>query len=121
MGVSMSEANRPQIGEYQYRKVIELSRVRDPILLANLAWNLRNQGRMAESRQLYEESTTQAPEILQTLRGWARLEEADRNVERSAELLDRGARSAPGTPRIMLARALLSGRRGSSSPRRPLL
>ena len=50
MGMIMTEANRPQIGEYHYRKVIELSRARDPILLANLAWNLRNQGRMAESR-----------------------------------------------------------------------
>src|SRR5712691_5663780 len=115
MGMIMTEANRPQIGEYHYHKVIELSRMRDPILLANLAWNLRNQGRMAESRQLYEESTGQAPEILQTLLGWARLEEADRNVERAAELLDRAERLAPGNPSIMLTRAVLSGRSGSYS------
>jgi len=115
MGMIMTEANRPQIGEYHYRKVIELSRGRDPILLANLAWNLRNQGRMAESRQLYEESCAQAPEILQTLLGWARLEEADRNVERAAELLDRAERLAPGNPSIMLTRAVLSGRSGSYS------
>src|SRR3954454_20294666 len=31
-------ANRPQIGEYHYRKVLELSGKRDGILLANLAW-----------------------------------------------------------------------------------
>jgi tetratricopeptide (TPR) repeat protein len=115
MGMIMTEANRPQIGEYHYRKVIELSRGRDPILLANLAWNLRNQGRMAESRQLYEESTAQAPEVLQTLLGWARLEEADRNVERAAELLDRAELVAPGNPSIMLTRAVLSGRSGSYS------
>jgi Tfp pilus assembly protein PilF len=115
MGMIMTEANRPQIGEYHYRKVIELSRVRDPILLANLAWNLRNQGRMAESRALYEESTAQAPEILQTLLGLARLEEADRNIERAAELLDRAERLAPGNPSIMLTRAVLSGRSGSYS------
>ncbi len=115
MGMIMTEANRPQIGEYHYRKVIELSRARDPILLANLAWNLRNQGRMAESRQLYEESTAQAPEVLQTLLGWARLEEADRNVERAAGLLDRAERLAPGNPSIMLSRAVLCGRSGSYS------
>jgi tetratricopeptide (TPR) repeat protein len=115
LGMIMTEANRPQIGEYHYRKVLELSRVRDPILLANLAWNLRNQGRMAESRQLYEESTAQAPEVLQTLLGWARLEEADRNVERAAELLDRAERLAPGNPSIMLSRAVLCGRSGSYS------
>ena len=115
LGMIMTEANRPQIGEYHYRKVIELNRTRDPILLANLAWNLRNQGRMAESRQLYEESSAQAPDVLQTWLGWARLEEADRNVERAAELLDRAERLAPNNPSVMLSRAVLSGRTGSYS------
>ena len=115
MGMIMTEANRPQIGEYHYRKVIELSRGRDPILLANLAWNLRNQGRMEESRQLYEESSGQAPNVLQTWLGWARLEEADRNVERATELLDRAERVAPGNPSVMLTRAVLSGRSGAYS------
>src|SRR5712691_11635506 len=115
MGMIMTEANRPQIGEYHYRKVIELSRGRDPILLANLAWNLRNQGRMAESRALYEESSAQAPEVLQTWLGWARLEEADRNVERATELLDRAEKLAPGNPSVMLSRAIISGRAGAYS------
>src|SRR6266567_3650736 len=115
MGMIMTEANRPQIGEYHYRKVIELSRGRDPILIANLAWNLRNQGRMAESRALYEESSAQAPEVLQTWLGWARLEEADRNVERATELLDRAGQLAPGNPSVMLTRAVLCGRSGSYS------
>src|SRR5712691_10974619 len=115
MGMIMTEANRPQIGEYHYRKVIELSRGRDPILLANLAWHLRNQGRMAESRALYEESSAQAPEVLQTWLGWARLEEADRNVERATEVLDRAGQLAPGNPSVMLTRAVLCGRSGSYS------
>jgi hypothetical protein len=72
MGMVMTEANRPQIGEYHYRKVLALTQQRDPILLANLAWNLKNQGRMAESRDLYEEATAAGPEVLQTLLGWAR-------------------------------------------------
>jgi len=115
MGMIMTEANRPQIGEYHYRKVIELSRMRDPIVLANLAWNLRNQGRMAESRQLYEESSAQSPDVLQTWLGWARLEEADRNLERAAELLDRAERLVPKNPSVMLSRAVLCGRTGSYS------
>src|SRR6202035_3251674 len=98
MGMIMTEANRPQIGEYHYRKVLELSGRRDPILLSNLAWNLKNQGRMAEARALYEEAVAAAPDILQTLLGWARLEEADRNVEAAAELLDRAERLAPENP-----------------------
>jgi tetratricopeptide (TPR) repeat protein len=110
-----TEANRPQIGEYHYRQVIELSRGRDPILLANLAWNLKNQGRMAEARGLYEESSAAAPEVMQTWLGWARMEEADRNFERAAELLDRAEQLEPRNPSVMLSRAVLYGRTGSYS------
>src|SRR6185312_11678604 len=104
-----------QIGEYHYRKVIELSRVRDPIVLANLAWNLKNQSRMTESRELYQEASGAAPEVMLTWLGWARMEEADRNFERAAELLDRAERLAPANPSIMLSRAVLCGRSGSYS------
>lgn len=115
MGMIMTEANRPQIGEYHYRRVLELTRGRDPILLANLAWNLKNQGRMAEARQLYEESSAAAPNVLQTWLGWARLEEADRDVERAAQLLDRAEQLMPGNASIALSRAVLHGRTGSHS------
>ncbi len=115
LGMILTEANRPQIGEYHYRKVIELTRGRDPILLANLAWNLRNQGRMAESRALYEEASAAAPNVVQTWLGWARLEEADRNIERAGELLDRAEQLMPGNPSIRLSRAVLCGRAGAYS------
>src|SRR5579864_2178180 len=69
LGMILTEANRPQIGEYHYRRVLELTRARDPIVLANLAWNLRNQGRMAESRALYEEASAAAPNVMQTWLG----------------------------------------------------
>src|SRR6516164_4644603 len=110
MGMIMTEANRPRVGEYHYRKVIELSGRRDPIVLANLAWNLKNQGRIAEARSLYEEASVAGPEVLQTLLGWARMEEADRNFERAAELLDRAEKLAPGNPSILLSRAVVLGR-----------
>jgi tetratricopeptide (TPR) repeat protein len=109
MGMIMTEANRPHIGEYHYRKVVALSGRRDPIVLANLAWNLKNQGRMAESRALYEEAAA-GPEVLQTLLGWARMEEADRNFDHASELLDRAEKLAPGNPSILLSRAVLYGR-----------
>jgi tetratricopeptide (TPR) repeat protein len=115
MGMVMTEANRPQIGEYHYQKALELTRARDPILVANLAWNLKNQGRMAEARALYEESVAQAPEVLQTLLGWARLEEADRDLDAASRLLDRAERVAPGNPSVLLARAVVYGRNRSYS------
>lgn len=113
MGMVMTEANRPRIGEYHYHRALELTRARDPILIANLAWNLKNQGRMAEARELYRESVAAAPEVLQTLLGWARLEEADRDLGAAAELLDRTERVAPGHPSVLLARAVVHGRNRS--------
>jgi tetratricopeptide (TPR) repeat protein len=110
MGMIMTEANRPQIGEYHYRRVLALSGSRDAILLANLAWNLKNQGRMDESRTLYEESVRLKPDIYQTLYGWARMEETDRNFARAGELLDAAERASPGHPNTLLARAILHGR-----------
>jgi tetratricopeptide (TPR) repeat protein len=110
MGMIMTEANRPQIGEYHYRRVLELTEQRDPILLANLAWNLKNQGRMSEARSLYEESIAAAPDIRQTQLGFARLEEADRNFDAAAAILDRMEAKLPNDQGVRLTRAVLLGR-----------
>lgn len=110
MGMVMTEAQRPQIGEYHYRRVLDLTGRRDPILLANLAWNLKNQGRMEEARALYRESVAASPDVPQTLLGWARLEEADRNFDAAAGLLDRMLAQWPGAPAARLTRAVVLGR-----------
>jgi tetratricopeptide (TPR) repeat protein len=110
MGMIMTEAQRPRLGEYHYRKVLEITGTRDPIVLANLAWCLKNQGRMEEARALYVESTATAPEIRETLLGWARLEEADRNFEVAAEKLDRLDALFPNDQGSVLTRAVLLGR-----------
>ena len=110
MGMVLTEANRPQVGEYHYRRALELADRRGPILLANLAWNLKNQGKMAESRAFYEESVAADPNIPQTVLGWARMEEADRNFTKAAELLDRADKLTPQNPNVMLSRAILHGR-----------
>ena len=111
MGLILTEAQRPTVGEYHYRKVLELTDTRDPILLANLAWNLKNQGRMEQARALYEESVAALPAVRQTLLGWARLEEADRKFDAANDILDRMETLWPASgPAILLARAVLLGR-----------
>jgi tetratricopeptide (TPR) repeat protein len=112
LAMTLTEAHKPQAGEYHYRQVLALAGGRDPILLANLAWNLKNQGRMAEARALYRESLAAAPEVLQTLLGAARLEEADRDFAAAADLLDRAEQHFPDTPSILLQRAVVLGRMG---------
>jgi Flp pilus assembly protein TadD len=115
MGMIMTEANRPQVGEFHYRRALALLANPSPILLANLAWNLKNQGRMAESRALYEQSLRLDPTIPQTLLGCARMEETDRNFARAAALLDEAERVSPGNPSVLLARAVLHGRNGADA------
>jgi tetratricopeptide (TPR) repeat protein len=110
MGMIMTEANRPQIGEYHYRRVMEITGQREPILLANLAWNLKNQGRMKEARELYEESVKAGPDVRQTLLGYARLEEADRNFEAAGAILDKAEGLSPNDQGVRLSRAVLLGR-----------
>jgi Flp pilus assembly protein TadD len=110
MGMIMTEANRPQIGEYHYRRVLEFSAVRDPILLANLAWNLKSQGRMEEARTLYRESVAAAPDIRQTLLGFARLEEADPGFDAVQQILDDAETHFPDDAGLRLTRAALLGR-----------
>src|SRR5271166_826090 len=110
MGMIMTEAHRPQVGEHHYRRARELLPKPSPILLANLAWNLKNQGRMEEARRLYEESTALDPDIFQTLYGWAQMEETDRNFARAGELLDAAEKLSPGNPSVLLHRAILHGR-----------
>ena len=107
MGMITTEARRPQVGEHHYRRAQQLSSNPSPTLLANLAWNLKLQGRMEESRRLYEESTALDPNAFTTLYGWTQMEETDRNFARAFELLDAAEKIAPGTPTVMLQRAVL--------------
>ncbi|MDQ0504135.1 sulfotransferase family protein [Xanthobacter agilis] len=110
MGMILTEANRPQVGEFHYRRALELLGDRPAILLANLAWNLKNQGRIAEARALYEESVAHAPAVVQTLLGWARMEETDRDFARADALLDQAEALAPAHPSVLLHRAVVRGR-----------
>lgn len=112
VGMILTEAQRPQSGEFHYRRVFELSGQRDPILLANLAWNLKGQGKIAAARQLYEESSAAAPGVFQTLLGWGQLEEADQKFEMAASLFDQAAAIRPDDPGLALARAALLARQG---------
>jgi tetratricopeptide (TPR) repeat protein len=111
MGMILTDSNRPRIGEYHYRKVLELTGQRDPIVLANLAWNLKNQGRIAEARALYEESTAAAPNVMLSWLGWARMEEVDRNFDGANALLDKAEALVPGNLAIQLTRAVIHGRK----------
>jgi tetratricopeptide (TPR) repeat protein len=110
MGLVLTEANRPLIGEYHYRRVLELAEQEEPITLANLAWNLKNQGRMEEARALYRRSMALKPNVLQTVLGWAKMEEADRKFDAALDLLDQAEKLLPDNPSVHLTRATVLAR-----------
>jgi tetratricopeptide (TPR) repeat protein len=110
MGLVLTEANRPLIGEYHYRRVLELADGPEPITLANLAWNLKNQGRMEEARALYRQSMALKPNVLQTVLGFAKLEEADRKFDAALALLDQAETLLPDNPSVHLTRATVLAR-----------
>jgi tetratricopeptide (TPR) repeat protein len=110
MGMVMTEAHRPQVGEFHYRRAMALLSAPSAILYANLAWNLKNQGRIKEARELYEQSVRLDPNVFQTIYGWACMEETDSNFSRAGELLDAADRLSPGSRMVRLARAVLHGR-----------
>ncbi|OYV32820.1 MAG: pilus assembly protein [Acidocella sp. 20-61-6] len=110
MGLVLTEANRPLIGEYHYRRVLELADAEAPITLANLAWNLKNQGRIEEARALYRRSMALKPDILQTVLGFAKMEEADRKFDAALALLDAAELLHPGNASVQLTRATVLAR-----------
>ncbi len=112
MGMVLTEGQRPAIAEYHYFRALELSGTRDPVVLANLALCLKNQGKMSAARALYEESLRTAPDSMHALLGLARLEEADRNLAAAMALIERADALAADNPHALLLRAMLLGRMG---------
>ncbi len=110
MGMVMTELHQAGVGEYHYRRALDLASNRDAVLLANLAWCLKMQGRVQEARDLYTESTLARPDVPQTLLGWAQLEEADRNLEAAHDKLDALQRLVPDSVGLRLTRATVLGR-----------
>lgn len=114
LAMALTENHRPADGEYHYHRVFALTRQRAPIIVANLAWNLKLQGRMDEARALYREALAAAPDLVPALVGQARLEEADRDFAAAARLLDRAEALDPGRADLRLDRAVLRGRMGDA-------
>lgn len=110
MGLAMTEAYRPAVGEFHYRRARSLVGTADAFFLSNYALCLKNQGKMQPARALYQQALDQSPDCLPALMGFARLEEADRNLDAALSLLDRAEAVSPGNPSVRLLRAVVLGR-----------
>ncbi|WP_342592034.1 tetratricopeptide repeat-containing sulfotransferase family protein [Jiella sonneratiae] len=112
MAMLMTEAHQPVVAVHHCRGALELGDERYPIVLSNLALNLRRLGRVEEARSLYREMTAAAPDNVRTWIAFAQLEEADRRFEAAHAVLDEVERRAPNSSALALTRATVLGRQG---------
>ena len=88
LAMILTDIGRPLAGEYHYRQAIKLH---EPVgkLCANLALNLRQQGKLDESEQWYQKAAEMEPENISTLLGWIKLKEVQRQFDDAWELLEK--------------------------------
>ena len=111
MGMIMTEAHRPQVGEHHYRRAMKLVAVAEPDPHRQPGLEPQDPGANGRSRGRSTNSPCALdPTIFQTLYGWSRMEETDRNFVRAGELLDAAEQLSPGNPSVLLQRAILHGR-----------
>lgn len=112
MGMALTEANRPALGEFHYQRALQLAGTREPVVLSNLALCLKNQGKMEQARALYAEALEKSPDSAHILLGYARLEEADRKLGAATALLNRAEAQWPKNPHVQMLRAMVLRRQG---------
>jgi len=107
LGVVFTETGQLRQGEQHYRKALALRGEGDGLMIGNLAWNLRQQGLLAESASVYSQAIAMRPDNLRAIGGFAQVETARGNFEHAAQLLD-GALAGEAKDRsLRLLRAML--------------
>jgi tetratricopeptide (TPR) repeat protein len=88
MGVVLTETGAVQEGEAHYRKALKLLGRDDGLVLANLAWNLKLQGRLNEAAAIYEKALKLRTDNKRGIGGQAQVEFGRGNRAKAVELLD---------------------------------
>ncbi len=106
MGVVLTETQQLAAGERHYRKALALLGRADGLVLANLAWNLKLQGRLAEAGVLYEQALALRPENKRGVGGFAQVEFARGRHAHAVALLEDGLARWPEERTLRLLRAM---------------
>jgi tetratricopeptide (TPR) repeat protein len=115
LGVVLTETQALGPGERHYRRALALLGRADGLVLANLAWNLKLQGRLAEAANLYEQALALRPENRRGVGGFAQVEFARGRPARAIALLEEGLARWPEERTLRLLRAMAAVQAGESA------
>jgi Flp pilus assembly protein TadD len=107
MGVVFTEAGQLRAGERHYSQALALHGRDDGMLLGNLAWNLKLQGRLAEAANCYARAVAIRPDNRRAIGGYAQVQTARGETAHAASLLDAALTQPPPDRSLRLLRALL--------------
>ncbi len=106
MGVVLTETGDFLAGERHYRQALARLGREDGLVLANLAWNLKQQGRLAEAKTLYDQALALRGDNPRGIGGAAQVAFARGERARAEALLDDALRRWPEDRPLRLLRAL---------------
>lgn len=107
MGAVMTETKKLYEGERHYRRAIGLQSKEDGPLLANLAWNLKLQGRLEEAAELYARALQITPGNVRGISGYVQVEYVRRGPDRAIALLEDATTRWANDRALRLLRALV--------------
>jgi Tfp pilus assembly protein PilF len=107
MGVVFTEAGQLRQGEHHYRRAMALLERDDGMLLGNLAWNLKLQGRLEAAAGMYQRALAIRPDNRRAIGGYAQVEAARGDKAHAMRLLDEALAQPPEDRSLRLLRGLL--------------
>jgi tetratricopeptide (TPR) repeat protein len=115
MGMVLTETGQVQPGERHYRQALALLGRDEGVLLGNLAWNLKLQGRQDEAAELYEKALVLRPDNKRGVGGYAQAEMTRGKRAHAARLLEDALAKWPGERALRLLYARLDLTRGDAA------
>jgi tetratricopeptide (TPR) repeat protein len=113
MGVVLTETGRLRGGEHHYRTALRLLERDDGMVLANLAWNMKLQGRLDEAAEIYKAALALRPDNSRGAGGQAQVEAGRGRLDEATAVLNAAMTTWPGDRTIRLLRALVDLRAGN--------
>lgn len=107
LGIIFTETGRLQAGERHYRAALGFGEPRSPPVVGNLAWNLRQQGRLDEAAAAYGIRLDARRDNPRALAGFAQVEAGRLRLDEAEALLAEATSLAPADRMVGVLAALI--------------